>query len=106
MPDETSYMTEDPTGLLYCVGDGKVLALVVRRVDSAIHWITQLVLLLFIRRIAIYSVDSVIRLLNNRGLAPVVQKMDSVIYRINHYPLESAIGFAVTYPLDSDLSVG
>ena len=39
---------------------------VVRRVDSAIHWITQLVLLVFIRWIVIYSVDSVIHLLNNR----------------------------------------
>ena len=41
-----------------------------------------------------------------RGLAPVVQTMDSAIHRINHYPLDSAIGFAMTYPLDSDLSGG
>ena len=39
---------------------------VVRRVDSAIHWITQLVLLVFIRWMVIYQVDSVIHLLNNR----------------------------------------
>ena len=38
--------------------------------------------------------------------ATVVQKVDSVIYRINHYPLDSAIGFAMTYSLDSDLSGG
>ena len=42
------------------------LAPVVRRVDSAIHWITQLVLLVFIHLIVIYPVDSVIHLLNNR----------------------------------------
>ena len=34
-------------------------------------------------------------------LAPVVQTMDSAIRRINHYPLDSAIDFAMTYPLDS-----
>ena len=30
-------------------------------------------------------------------LAPVVQKVDNAIHRINHYPLDSAIGF----PMDS-----
>ena len=39
-------------------------------------------------------------------LAPVVQKVDSAIHRINLYPLDSAIGFPNTYPLDSDLSTG
>ena len=38
--------------------------------------------------------------------APVVQKLDSAIHRINLYPLDSAIGLTNTYPLDSDLSVG
>ena len=37
-------------------------------------------------------------------LAPVVQKEDSAIHRINHFPVDSAIGFPNTYPLDSDLS--
>ena len=46
----------------------KDMAAVVRRVDSAIHWITQLVLLVFIHWIAIHPVDSVIHLLNNRGM--------------------------------------
>ena len=35
-------------------------------------------------------------------LAPVVQKVDSAIRRINLHPKESAIGFPITYPLDSD----
>ena len=39
-------------------------------------------------------------------LAPVVQKVNNAIHRINHYPLDSAIGFPDTYPLDSDLSGG
>ena len=43
-------------------------------------------------------------------LAPVVQKVyiyvDIAIQRINLYPMDSAIGFPYTYPLDSDLSVG
>ena len=38
--------------------------------------------------------------------APVVQKLDSAIHRINHYPVDNAIGFPNTYPLDSDLSGG
>ena len=39
-------------------------------------------------------------------LGSVVQKVDNAINRINHYPLDSAIDFAITYPLDSDLSDG
>ena len=39
-------------------------------------------------------------------LAPVVQNVDNAINRINHYPLDIAIGFAITYPVDSDLSGG
>ena len=39
-------------------------------------------------------------------LAPVVQKLDSAIPRINLYPVDNAIGFPNTYPLDSDLSGG
>ena len=37
-------------------------------------------------------------------LGPVVQKVDSIIYRMNHYLLDSTIGFSNNYPLDSDLS--
>ena len=36
--------------------------------------------------------------------APVVQKVDNAIHQINHYPMDSAIEFPITYPLDSDLS--
>ena len=39
-------------------------------------------------------------------LAPVVQKLDSAIHRINLYPVDNAIGSPNTYPLDSDLSGG
>ena len=38
--------------------------------------------------------------------APVVQKVDSAIHRINRFPVDSAIGFPNTYQLDSDLSDG
>ena len=37
---------------------------------------------------------------------PVVQKLDSAIHRINLFPVDNAIGFLNTYPLDSDLSSG
>ena len=39
-------------------------------------------------------------------LAPVVERVDNAIHRINHYPVDSVVCFANTYPLDSDLSVG
>ena len=39
-------------------------------------------------------------------MAPVVQKLDSAIHRINHDSLDSTFGFPNTYPLDSDLSGG
>ena len=32
--------------------------------------------------------------------APVVQTVDNAIHRINHYPLDIAIGFAITYSVD------
>ena len=38
--------------------------------------------------------------------APVVQKVYNTIHRINVYPVDSAIGFPNTYPLDRDLSGG
>ena len=34
-------------------------------------------------------------------LTPVVQKVDNAIHRINHYPLDGAIGFPNSYPWDS-----
>ena len=39
-------------------------------------------------------------------LAPVVQRLDNAIHRINHYPADSVVCFINTYPLDSDLSSG
>ena len=33
-------------------------------------------------------------------LASIVQRLDSAIHRINHYPVDSAISFPNTYPLD------
>ena len=39
-------------------------------------------------------------------LAPVVQKLDSAIYRINLSPLDNAISFRNIYPLHSDFSGG
>ena len=36
-------------------------------------------------------------------MAPVVQKVDNAIHRINLFPVHSAIGFPNTYPLDSDI---
>ena len=37
---------------------------------------------------------------------PVVEKVDSVIHRINLYPVDSTIGYPNTYPPDSHLSRG
>ena len=38
--------------------------------------------------------------------ASVVQRLENVIQRINHYPVDSVVCFVNTYPLDSDLSGG
>ena len=46
------------------------------------------------------------RLSHMYNQVPVVQTVDNAIHRINHYPLDIAIGFAITYPVDSDLSGG
>ena len=45
----------------------------------------------------------------NRGninQAAVVQTLDSAIHRIKIYPVDNAIVFPNTYPLDGDLSGG
>ena len=39
-------------------------------------------------------------------LAPVVQKLDSAIHRINHYPADKYYVNQLRYPLDSNLSSG
>ena len=39
-------------------------------------------------------------------LAKVVQKLDSAIHRINHYPADTYYGKQLRYTLDSDLSAG
>ena len=44
--------------------------------------------------------DTVERLLLLVLLATVVQRVGKITHRINLYPLESAIGFPITYPLD------
>ena len=41
-----------------------------------------------------------------KSSAPVVQRLDNAIHRINHYPVDSVVCFVNTYPLDSDLSGG
>ena len=38
--------------------------------------------------------------------APVVEKLDSDIHRINHYPVDKYKGNKLCYPLDRDLSGG
>ena len=62
------------------------------RLDGFVNFLTQII------ELCSYNIS--------RGLAPVVQKVDNAIHRINHYPLDIAIGFAITYPVDSDLSGG
>ena len=42
----------------------------------------------------------------DRDQALVVQKVDSAIHQINHYPADNTLDFVNTYPLNSDLSGG
>ena len=58
------------------------------------------------RQKKIQTVDSAIQRLNNRSQTAVVQTLYSAIHGMNHYPLDSAIGFFNTYLLDSGLSAG
>ena len=41
-----------------------------------------------------------------RVLAPVVEKMDSAIQWINHYPVDKYLENQLRYPVDRDLSGG
>ena len=54
----------------------------------------------------LYRSSTVCRRYSFIHLAPVVQKVDNAIDRINLFPLDSAIGFPNTYPLDGNLSGG
>ena len=45
-----------------------------------------------------------VKLLFTEAQVPVARKMDNAIHRIKLYPVDNAIGFPNTYPLDSDLS--
>ena len=51
----------------------------------------------------IYFVASVS---HGKDQAPVVQRLDNAIHRINYYPVDSVVCFVNTYPLNSDLSAG
>ena len=46
------------------------------------------------------------RRMRNNNLAPVVQKLDSAINRINHYPMDKYWVNQLRYPMDRDLSGG
>ena len=39
-------------------------------------------------------------------LALVVQRADNALHWINRSPVDSAVSFVISYPLDNDLSVG
>ena len=39
-------------------------------------------------------------------MAPVVRRLDNAIHWIKLYPVDNAVCFAITYLLDSDLSIG
>ena len=68
-----------------------------RELFADVHSLAKAVLYL---AMVVQRLDSVIH------QAPVVRKVDNAIHRINHYPLDIAIGFAITYLVDSDLSGG
>ena len=54
----------------------------------------------------INSLERVVNAELSKVLAPAVHGVDSTIHWINHNPLDNAINFDRTYPLDSGLSVG
>ena len=72
----------------------------------------KLASLIFILKNVIYLfitteiVELFLYIRKSSGLAPVVQKLDSAIHRINHYPADTYYGKQLRYQLDSDLSAG
>ena len=66
-----------------------VLAPVVRKVDNAIHWLNVSKTKYAINWISIYSVDSVIHLLNNRGLTYNHTTLNTATHDYGH----SAVSF-------------
>ena len=52
------------------------------------------------------TVASPFRAQQNFFPAPVVQRLDNAIHRINYYPVDSVVCSVNTYPLDSNLSGG
>ena len=81
----------------------EVLGPVARSLVSANRWLRGIKMYRFPWYLTLVSTNHAS---SNPGQAPVVQKVDNTIHRINHYPLDSAIGFPNTYPLDSDSSGG
>ena len=55
---------------------------------------------------SVLSVDSSLLIFIHVHQAPVFQRLDDAIHRINHYPADSVVCFGNTYPRDSDLSGG
>ena len=66
----------------------------------------SLLLLNFISHSKRNSISTSTYVLSSNYLAPVVQRLDNTIHRINHYPADSVVCFVKTYPLDSDLTGG
>ena len=62
-------------------------------------------------RITTIAVDScvanVVQINGNCTSSPwLFKKVDNAIHWINHFPVEKALRFSITYPVDSDLSGG
>ena len=60
-------------------------------------FLTRLLLVVFLQNFGLF-----LSTVSGYNQASVVQRLDSTIHRINHYPADSAISFPNTYPLDSD----
>ena len=52
------------------------------------------------------KLDTHVLYMRNDNQAPVVQTLDSTIYRINHYLEDKYLGNQLHYPVDRDLSFG
>ena len=59
-----------------------------------------------VTRLIITSVSMYGEVTSRNHQAPVVQRLDNSIHRINHYLADSVVCFVSPYPLDSDLSGG
>ena len=99
----------DQQSTIFVIGDAPTIVTLTNQIRKCVQGNFVVVIQKHLRKrnIAQRFVSSISLLnIHSQIQCPVVQKVDNAIHWINHYPLNSTIGFPNTYPLDRDLSGG